>query len=210
MKLIRPAGLSRGLLIAGLCLGAQSGRATTVLPPDFSELVNESDYIVHAVVKSVDAQVQVTANGRKIYTYVELQVTEVVAGQPPNPLILRVLGGRVGQEEMILQGAPKFTVGQEGIFFVQGNGRQIFPLVRIMHGLYPIQTEPGTKRKFISRSNRVPLQSTAQVALPMAEGSAAQLQDRFASTAQALSPEQFKAEIRAAVKSDNSRLHREP
>jgi hypothetical protein len=181
-------------------------QATTVNPPEFPDLVNQSDYIVRAVVKSVEAKVEQTARGRKIYTYVELEVREVIAGTPPSPLVLRLLGGRVGKDVMILEGAPQFKVGEEDILFVQGNGRQIYPLVAIMHGRYPVQRETGSGREFMARSNRVPLQNTSEVVLPMTAGSAAQLQMRMKNSAEALSPAEFIRQIRAAVKSSNLRL----
>jgi hypothetical protein len=147
-----------------------------------------------------------TSVRQMIYSYVELQVTAVIAGHPPSPLILRVLGGKVGTKELIVQGAPQFHVGDEDILFVQGNGRQIFPLVRMMHGRYPVKKEAGTGREYIVRSNQVPLRATAEVGLPVAEGSAAALQRRMADTASALTPAQFTQQIRAAVRPDNLRL----
>src|ERR1019366_6473746 len=96
---------------------------TSVVPPDFSQLVNESDYIVRAVVKSVTSEWRENQGGRHIFTFVELDVREVIAGTPPQPLILEMLGGKVGNEELAVAGAPKFKVGDEDILFIQGNGQ---------------------------------------------------------------------------------------
>jgi len=182
-------------LIAGLflLLGAITGRATTVVPPEFVQLVNESDYIVRAVVKSV--------------TLVELDVREVVAGTPPQPLVLQMLGGRVGEEALMVSGAPQFKVGQEDILFVQGNGRNISPLYAMMHGRYPILKESTTGREYVARSNQVPLQDTAEIALPMADGGATALQSRLKDTAQALTPTQFIQQVKAAVNPSYNRAH---
>lgn len=201
----RPYPIQRILLILGLFIAGMSARATTVNAPEFGELVNQSDYIVRAVVKSVVSK-HVRPESRKIVTEVELEVKEVIAGTPPQPLMLRVLGGKVGEQEMILEGVPRFETGTEGVFFVQGNGRQIYPLVAMMHGMYPIQRDAGAGREFMTRSNRVPLQDTAEVALPMTAGNAAELQRRMRRTGEALTPEQFVQRIRAAVKPTNARL----
>ncbi len=192
------------------CLGvlvglAASLRGTTVAPPAFSDLVNQSDYIVRAVVKSVSSE-HARTNSRKIVTQVELEVREIIAGQPPQPLVLRVLGGKVGDQEMILEGVPQFKTGEEHILFVQGNGRQMYPLVAMMHGVYPIKREPSG-REFMTRSNAVPLQDASEVVLPMTSGSAAELQRRMRGTAEALTPDQFAQQIRAAVKASNTRLN---
>jgi hypothetical protein len=191
------------LAIACLALTATT-RATTVNPPEFPELVNQSDYIVRAVVKSVVSE-YAQPGSRKIITNVELEVKEVIAGKPPEPLVLRVMGGKVGDREMILEGAPKFTAGDEGVYFVQGNGRQIYPLVAMMHGVYPIKRE-ASGREFVSRSNQVPLENTSEVVLPMTTGGAAELQRQMRSTGAALTPAQFSKQIRGAVKSSNIRL----
>ncbi len=179
--------------------------ATTVNPPKFSDLVNQSDFIVRAVVKSVVSE-YARPGSRKIVSKIELEVKEVIAGTPTQPLVLRVMGGKIGEEEMILEGAPQLKVGDENIFFVQGNGRQIYPLVAMMHGLYPIKREAASGREFVARSNQVPLQSTAEVALPMTSGNAAELQRRMRSTGEALTPAQFVQQIRGAVKTSNTRL----
>lgn len=181
--------------------------ATTVNPPEFAQLVNESDYVIRAVVKSVRAEMTVLPNGRKIHTYVELDVQEVIAGTPPTPLVLRLLGGQVGDEEMILQGAPKFHEGEEHILFVKGNGRMAFPLLGIMHGQYPIKREAGTNRKYVARSDGVPLLSTNEVSRPMSAGEVSPQQQQVRA-AQALTPDQFAQQIRGVSKHPGQRaLH---
>src|SRR5882757_889291 len=168
---IRPCGSPwhRKLWLLVCLLGTLvTARATTVNPPEFADLVNESDFIVRAVVKSVTSE-YAQPNSKKIITKVTLDVREVIAGTPTQPLVLVMLGGRVGDNEMTIEGAPKFQVGDEDILFVQGNGQQIYPLVAIMHGRYPIQRESGTGREFVTRSNKVPLQDPLEVALPMTE-----------------------------------------
>ena len=195
------APLLRCLLLAltGLLSFAPAARATSVIPPTFTELVNQADYIVRAVVKSVNSE-YAGPEQKMIITKVELDVREVIAGTPPKPLVLTMLGGKVGPKTITLTGAPQFAVGDEDILFVQGNGQQAFPLVAIMHGRYPIRREAGTGREFISRSNHVPLRSTAEVGLPVAESGATPLPAKAQSAATALTPEQFKAEIKAIRK----------
>ncbi len=178
---------------------AVPSRATTVIPPEFPQLVNESDYIVRAVVKSVTSEWRGPKGQGSIFTLVELEVREVISGTPPQPLVLEMLGGKVGDQEMTLQGAPRFRVGQEDILFVQGNGRNIHPLMAMMHGRYPIRKEPGTGREYVVRSNEVPLEDTAEVALPMAEGTAAELQRRMKNPARALTPAQLVQRVKTAV-----------
>jgi hypothetical protein len=195
--------LAKSMFLAMLAL-APSALATTVKAPEFTDLVNQSDYIVRAVVKSTVSE-YARPGSRKIVTLVELEVSEVVAGTPPQPLVLRLMGGKVGEEEMILEGAPRFTVGDECILFVQGNGRQIYPLVAMMHGVYAVKREPDG-REIVTRSNDQPLHDTAEVALPMTTGGVAEVQRRLRGAAPALTPTEFVQQIRGAVKPSNTRL----
>lgn len=174
-------------------------RATSVLPPTFDELVNGADYVVRAKVKSVTAEI-VTRDGReRIYSKVELEVTEVIAGTPPSPLVLTVLGGRVGDKAMAIEGAPEFVVGAEDILFIRDNGKAAYPLYAIMHGQYPLlKEEKGARRTYVNRSNLVPLLSTDEVAQPMAEGTTAERLRRLRDPSLALSPEEFIKAIKHA------------
>lgn len=201
---IRLARRLTGLAAGFLCLGS-GAMATTVRAPEFTDLVNQSDCIVRAVVKSVSSE-YAQPGSRKIITKVELDVREVIAGKPPQPLVLQLLGGRVGAEEMRVEGVPQFKAGDEDILFVQGNGKQVCPLVAIMHGRYPILREAVTGREYMARSNQVPLQDTSEVVRPLAEGGATGIQARMKNATQALTPAEFAERIRAAVKSSNTRL----
>lgn len=175
-----------------------ASRATTVTPPDFEQLVNESDYVVRAVVTKVTSEWRGERGQGAIVTKIELDVREVISGTPPQPLVLEMIGGKVGDEEMRIEGAPRFEVGQEDILFVQGNGRNIHPLFALMHGRYPIRREGSGGREFVCRDNRVPLEDPAEVALPMTDGATAELQRRMKDPSRALTPGEMSQRIKAA------------
>lgn len=173
--------------------------ATTVIPPDFNQLVNESDYIIRAVVKSVTSEYRTNTSGRKIFTKVALDVQEVIAGTPPSEVVLEILGGKVGDEQMVLEGAPRFKVGDEDILFVRGNGNTIVPLVAMMHGRYPIMRDTATGRKYMARENKVPLSDTSEIAQPIMSESSTGGQAPAKTASQAMTPEEFIQRIKGAV-----------
>lgn len=179
--------------------------ATTVIPPDLPQLANESDYVIRAVVTSVNSEFSERADGRVIVTKIGLEVRDVIAGKPPATVVLEMLGGRVGTQEMTVEGAPKFKVGDEDVLFVKNNGRAICPLLAMMHGRYPILRDTASGREYVARSNRVPLTDPAQISLPMAQGAAAEMQRRLADSAAAVTPAEFARQIRSAVDSSYSR-----
>jgi hypothetical protein len=183
--------------------------ATTVAPPEFDELVNESDFIVRATVKSVRSEFS-RPGSKAIVTYVELDVKEVITGNPPSPLILRMLGGRVGDKRMIVSGTPEFVVGDEDILFVRDNGKVFNPLTALMHGRYPIARDKDTGRGYIMRNNRAPLKDTKEVSGKMdheahSTDESSEHARREPALTEAMSPEEFAAKIRGVLKPGSRR-----
>lgn len=164
-------------LILSLALLPLRSHATSVEAPAFNALVDQSDYIVRAVAKSVTPEWRENAGRRYIVTKVELEVIETLRGTPPSPLVLEMVGGRIGEQELIVEGAPRFYVGDENILFVHGNGRLVSPLVAIMHGLYPVMRDAQSGQEYVLRSNGMPLYSEQDVALPMTKLSALKQQN---------------------------------
>jgi hypothetical protein len=176
------------------------GRATTVTPPAFAELVNGADYIVRARVADVTSERMDRPGGPAlIRTRVTLEVIETLAGAPPEKPVLFVLGGKVGDLEMRVDGVPLFEVGKEEVMFVAGNGRTFYPLYAAMHGRYPIQRD-AAGREVMLRSNGVALADVAEISLPMVEGPLARLQARRRSSTDALSVAEFRSLIAAQRK----------
>ena len=166
-------------------------QATSVVPPQFAELVNKSDYVVRGRVKALSYEDRMSGGRELIFTKIEIEVLEVIAGTPPESVVLVMLGGKSGDRELVVAGVPQFKVGDEDILFVQGNGRNFYPLYAVMHGKYPVKRDQATGRRFVTRSNEVPLGDVAEIALPVAEGSAATLQKRLRRTTDAMTPEDF-------------------
>lgn len=186
----------RLLLLCALALSSVlSLFATTVIPPEFDQLVGNADYIVRATVKSVTSEWREKNGHRNIFTLVELTVNEVITGTPPQPLVLEMLGGTVGDEEFQIVGTPKFKVGEESVLFVQANGRQYYPLAGIMHGKYPIKRDAQSGREYIARSNGAPLYDEKEVVEPMESEATA---NAARAGQEPLSPAAFAAKIRTA------------
>jgi hypothetical protein len=169
--------------------------ATSILQPSFDQLVQQADYIVHAKVKSVTAEWKIDGSNKHIVTKVELDITEVVAGTPPQPLVLEMLGGKIGDRELRVDGAPKFNVGDEDVLFVHGNGLQFSPLVAMEYGRYRVSHDPTTGVAHMARDNGAPLYSEQEVGLPM--GTVSPLKDSQPA-AQPLTPDVFKNRIRSS------------
>lgn len=187
------------LLVFALLAISLPGRATTVVPPEFDELVRQSDYVVRAKVTAVNSDWKERNGHRVIMTFVTLEILEEIAGDAPDKPVLEMLGGQIGTHKMILEGAPRFEVGDEDILFVRGNGRQVSPLTAMMHGRYRIVHDVAAQRSYVARENGEPLTDVAEVKHPLHreqpehQGSAA----AALPTKQPLSPTAFIDRIRA-------------
>ena len=142
------------------------------MAPEFDSLVNQADYIVRGTVTAITSEWRSDAHGQHIITKVKFDVSEVIKGIPPSPLVLVMLGGRIGNYQMVVEGTPNFIVGEESILFVHGNGRQFFPLVAIMYGMYPVSLDTASGQRFVHRSNGSPLYDVKDVSLPMTAANA--------------------------------------
>ena len=185
------------LAAAGILAGAAGLHATTVVPPEFPELVQGSDYIIRGKVTALRNEIR-WRDGREVpFTQVEIQVAEVIAGTPPAQVVLTMLGGRTSDGGVLtVDGVPQFQVGDQDILFVQGNGTNFHPLRAVMHGRYPVRFDKKLGREYVARANGVPLAATAEVALPLAEGKLAQLLRRQRRADDALTPSEFIQSIR--------------
>lgn len=196
----------RYLLRRGLILGVASLllagvlNATTVIPPEFDEMVNQSDFVVRARVDSMASEMETRGAGYRITTKVELEVLEVIEGEPPEDVVLKFLGGRVGDEEMIVDGMPQLREGEEGIFFIKDNGRALCPVYAMRYGLYPVAEEEVTKRRYVTREDETPLETVAEVSQPLMEDDHKDAQLIRRKRSRALTPDEFRDKIRATKK----------
>jgi len=163
---------NRVLLVLALALAPLRGLATTVVAPEFDSLVAQADYIVRGVVTAINAEWRTDTYGQHIFTKVKFEVREVIKGTPPSPLVLELLGGRIGKYQMVVDGTPTFIVGEESVLFVHGNGRQFCPLVAIMYGMYPVALDTASGQRLVHRSNGSPLYDVKDVSRPMTAANA--------------------------------------
>lgn len=136
---MRKISLTLAALAAATLLAQGPARATTLPYKDLDRLVSESDAVVMATVR----QVQSLEDAQKtIHTYVTFGDLQMLGGRYDSPtLTLRVEGGRVGDRGLFVDGAPDFQPEQRVLMFVQGNGRDVVPLVGWSQGLFRLSND---------------------------------------------------------------------
>ena len=191
--------LSRFFAVALFAAAVAPLRAMSVVPPTFDELVGVSEIVVRGQVTATRSAYVDTTQGRAIKTFVTFHVERTLKGQPPKDDVLTLvfLGGKVGADSMEVAGMPAFQPGDREIVFVTGNGRTICPLIAAGHGRYRLLHDAASDRDYVARENRIPLESTAEVSLPLQ--SAASPAARVKSATTALTPSDFEDKIAEAV-----------
>lgn len=99
---------------------AAAAWATTLLALDVAGLTRLSDAVVRGTVVRVEARL--TGDGARIMTDAELQVSEVLKGAPGPVVIVMQPGGEVGDVGQHVDGAARFTPGEEVVAFLEARG----------------------------------------------------------------------------------------
>lgn len=157
----------------GLLLGTGvPGRALSVIPPSFPQLVEKSSQVARLKVERVYSRWDVTPQGSVIRTYVECRNLRTLKGSDDAVVTLRFLGGQVGNDAMTIADMPTLEEGGTYVVFLSENGRAFCPLVSAQHGLYPIVVDPTNQEEYVTRSNGQRLRAVDDVETPIIAQSA--------------------------------------
>lgn len=152
-------------------------RATTVVPPSFDELVQESELIFRGRVTAVKSDWSGEGKGRAPATWVTFAVERTLRGSAGETITLEFMGGEVGQKRLVLAGWPQFAVGDRGVFFVENREGRVCPIMRLRHGKYRIVSEGAgagvAEGERVLRDDGTPLRAVAEVGTVLGEAAAA-------------------------------------
>ena len=140
--------LRKGILLCGLVLlvGFQGAFALTLRQTSLEELTNTSDLVVLG--KVTDVRYEWAQPGSKvIYTVLTIDVSEYVKGDIQANLIVRQLGGQIGEFGYRVDGTPGFSTSDEVVFFLQAF-KGSYWIHSIALGAYNVMTE-ATGEKFV-------------------------------------------------------------
>ncbi|MCF3648842.1 hypothetical protein [Synoicihabitans lomoniglobus] len=185
------------LIITMLALALPCAQATTVVPPDFESMVQNSDYVVHGVVTQVTCHREDRNGSPRIITRVHFDPIEIVAGAAPDRIVLELLGGTIDGQTLTVSGQPQFAVGDEEILFVHRNGRSISPLYAMMFGRYAVRPDPTTGEKRVQREDGSGLPNVEAISAPLRSAHATKPTAPVAG----MTPAAFKSLIRSARQS---------
>lgn len=137
--------------LAILAFLTQTGMGTTAKLASDRQLILTSRLVVTGNVRSIQAQWD--KKRENIYTYITVQVSEVLKGKIRNNIIVvKQAGGIVGDEEIMIDGAPRYKIGQEVLLFLNTLPDGALTIAHLFQGKYEIVEDAETGLKMAQRT----------------------------------------------------------
>jgi hypothetical protein len=124
-------------------------RATTLARLSVDQLAAGSDAV--ARVRYVHAESR-WENG-SIWTVTTFDVAEILKGQLPPEIEVRLPGGRVGHLTATVDGTPKFNPGSEAVVFLQRSPAGGFTVAGWVQGSFRISRDPRTGNETVTQDS---------------------------------------------------------
>jgi hypothetical protein len=145
------AMLSRRRALAGLGLGCAGlvaprwASATMARAVTLPELVGLSQFALVGMATDASSRWETVGQTRRIVTYVQVEVTQPIDGRPPpqTSVLVRTLGGRVGDIGQLVHGEARFELGAPAVVFIGPDSDGVLGITAMAQGHYPLGADPG-------------------------------------------------------------------
>ena len=140
--------LTTVIAAVAIAFAAAAANATTVVVPSDAQLFAASRAVVEGTVREIRSRR--IDGGRQIVTYVTIDVATVHAGDlEPGPIVLRELGGEVGDDFSIVFGSAEYAVGERVLVFLDADPEGILRTWGLFLGKYAVKA--GERGLVVSR-----------------------------------------------------------
>jgi hypothetical protein len=129
----------RKFLLALLALFAIQLCATTVVPMSVEQLATSSTEIVRA--RAITSQSSWDAEHSHIYTFTSFESLENLKGAGSSQVVVRQMGGRVGNIEQRVAGVRRWQAGDESVLFLRPSevGGGVMAVVGLFQGNFAVK-----------------------------------------------------------------------
>lgn len=147
-------GAALAALVGALALGAAPARATVMVPMTLEELTADAVLVVRGRVVGRDAAWD--RAHERIYTTARLVVTETVLDRQKSDereVLVRSLGGEVGEIGMKVAGSPQLGIGEDVLLFLRVDPAEpsTFAVVGMNQGRFDVR--PGPDGQLVARAS---------------------------------------------------------
>ncbi len=122
----------------------RASQATTARAVSLRDLVARSTRIVLGVPLEGTPRYEQVGETRHIVTYTRFRVDELIQGGPQEPeLLVRTMGGRLGQLGEIVHGEAELALNEACVMFVHANPDGFEQVTAMAQGHYPMRSDAG-------------------------------------------------------------------
>jgi hypothetical protein len=115
--------------------------ATTLAHLSLEQMARAADTVVRVRCVSVESR----WDGGTIWTFNGFDVLEALKGAPPEHLVVRLPGGRVGHLVTNIEAVPRFQAGEEGFLFLEKTRAGDYSVTAWAEGTFRVSSDrPGT------------------------------------------------------------------
>ncbi|HXZ19918.1 MAG TPA: hypothetical protein VEG63_08205 [Candidatus Acidoferrales bacterium] len=127
--------------LAVLALWLPQARATTLARMSVRELTQQSTYVARVRCVSVVS----VADFGLVWTLTTFEVAQPWKGNPPPRFTVRLPGGEAAGVRVSVEGAPRFTVGEDLVLFLTADRGRLMNIVSWAQGTFRIRKNPRTR-----------------------------------------------------------------
>ena len=113
--------------------------ATSVIPMSVEQLTISSTEIVRA--RAISSVSSWDADHAHIYTFTSFEPIETWKGAAPSQIVVRQMGGRVGNIEQRVSGVRRWSAGDESVLFLRPSevGQGVMAVVGLFQGNFAVK-----------------------------------------------------------------------
>ncbi len=141
--------------LPGVALFPGVAWATMARAVTLPQLVGLSQFALVGTATDAQSRWETVGESRRIVTYVRVEVTQPIDGRPPpdTTLMLRTLGGRVGDIGQLVHGEARFELGAPTVMFVTPDNDGVLGVTAMAQGHYPLRAEAGDVARLLASPN---------------------------------------------------------
>ncbi|HSB10863.1 MAG TPA: putative Ig domain-containing protein, partial [Blastocatellia bacterium] len=152
MKRVLKTKWVKSLFLICLMGCAQTALATIVVTPTDDDMIIGARAIVRGKVVAIESSFD--DQQTSIYTYITLRVQEVIKGRiDERRIILKQLGGRVGDRGQTIHGSPQFTQGEKVIVYLDNWRDGSLRVYQMYLGKFSVVKDSTTSELFAVRNS---------------------------------------------------------
>lgn len=132
---------------ASILLASVAAHATTLARMSLAKMSQTARTIVRARCLANET----AWDAGEIWTFTSFQVEETWGGSVPSRIVVRLLGGKVGNLTSTVSGVPRFRPGEEVVLFLEPTAKGDFSVVSWEQGTFRIGRNKLTGEEFVSQ-----------------------------------------------------------